>query len=386
MLKRLLSRIGSFVKRRPIVSIVIVVAIAVVGLAVTYETMHMTSAPKFCKLCHPLEGTGALAEYHTWEANIHAANGIECLDCHSKQPGAWGYMLAKMGGLYDVGAEIVLSKERKLELLSRFDGNPEESAKLVKSNICMHCHTDSVNKENREKHWMSFAGVKMRTLDGVINPAFREMYGTPDILQSAVRFGVEPNHAMHINEQNLACADCHTTVSHSGDFRSPVKMETCFTCHDQKRADANLTPVANEDCMTCHVTQVAMQDATAFKEYGVEGTTWSMKDMGCDSCHVDPFVAPTKESCLNCHEEGYDDLLAVFQASFTEQFDIAWDFYIKNISARKTMPEAQRKAFNEYEVMISTLQADGSKGFHNSEYADEVFAHLSDLRDQFIEK
>jgi nitrate/TMAO reductase-like tetraheme cytochrome c subunit len=376
------SKISGFIKRRPAVTIVILLCIIAVGLGVTYEALHLTSEPEFCRLCHPEEGVGPLSEYATWSKNIHAANGVECLDCHSPQPGAYGYLRAKMGGLYDLGAEFILSSERKLEILSEYDGNPQKSAEQVKQIVCLHCHSDSVNAENRDKFFMSYMGVTMRKLDTVVNPAFREIYGLNDLLEEETTYGVDPNHALH-TAQDIQCAECHVKVSHSGSYISPIDKNLCYSCHETQRAEGG-APVEDDDCMKCHVNQVKLQEGNIANKYGVEDTDWVMAGVDCASCHLDSFDKPTSKSCLSCHDEGYIDLYDMIQDSFKENIAVAYEFFSGiSLVNREKLPAEILTILNQYEDMLNILERDGSFGIHNQDYVDVIFAKLEQLRDSY---
>ncbi len=115
---------------------------------INVEAIYHTSKPNFCALCHPGTGPGPLSQVYTWRQNVHAGAGVSCLDCHA-DPGFFGYMQAKVLGLYDVYAEIFKTEEYKLAVLSRSINNPSYSAKLVPSTRCLFCHTDSVNQQIR---------------------------------------------------------------------------------------------------------------------------------------------------------------------------------------------------------------------------------------------
>ncbi len=381
-IKGLFKWIGNFIKKHPVASVVILLAVVVVATFATYEAMHLTSNPKFCKLCHDKDGTGPLAEYATWSKNVHAYNEVECLDCHSIQPGAVGYVRAKVeDGLYDLVMEFITSKEHKLEKLSEYPGNPEASAKLVRASICMHCHTDEVNRDNRDKHFMTFAGVAMRKLDTVKNPEFREIYGMADLLEEPVSSGVEPNHAIHINLE-VPCAKCHDSAAHSGDFIAKPSMQTCWTCHDEMRA-GGANPAENDDCMKCHVNQAGIQEGTVAQKYGVEGERWVMMDLGCESCHPDPFVRPTKESCIDCHDEGYADIMVSFQEAYDEMRADASAFYMGNLEKRSGMTPEKRAIFNEYEKLFDLVDRDGSRSIHNPDYVTNIFGRMDELKAEF---
>lgn len=376
IIRSFFSWLFSFIKRRPLISIAIFAVIVVVGLVGTYEGLHLSSEPEFCALCHPEEGTGVLAEYHSWEKTVHAANDVKCLDCHTIQPGIMGYAHSKaVVGLHDLVYQFLLSKEKKIENLSRFQNDKEHAAELVGANVCLHCHSDSVNQENRENHYMSAFGVTMRGLDTIVNPEFRESKNAIDILTEPVRVGVEPNHAKHV-EMEVACITCHEGLGHSGQFRgSMTSMDTCFTCHDEQR-EKGLNPVDSEDCSTCHVQQPQMQEGTLGNELGIIGIRWEMADLTCDSCHMDAFDRPTPESCMNCHDEGYDELMIGYQEEFEQNMAGAQKFYAEALEDYHKMTPGQRELFRNYDLIYRSIKEDGSRGVHNPEYYGKLYFYL----------
>jgi hypothetical protein len=291
-------------------------------------------------------------------------------------------MKAKMGGLYDLFAELLMSKEAKLEKLSRFEGYPEESATLVNQNVCLHCHSDQVNLNNRKNHFMSFAGVTMRQIDKVENPEFRKIFGLRDILREPTSYGSDPNHSLHVTDNGVLCADCHVKVSHSGSYYSTIDMQTCFDCHEVKRGEGK-HPAENDDCFKCHATQVSIQAGVAAESFGVQGVEWEMSDLSCLDCHTDAFDRPSRESCENCHDEGYADIKDMFQETFDEQLAQADAFWSGQVKNRRTFPRAKQELFNSYEDLLNILKKDGSRGIHNSGYADKIFEHLNMLEEEF---
>jgi hypothetical protein len=291
-------------------------------------------------------------------------------------------MKAKMGGLYDLFAEFVMSKEAKLAKLSRFEGNPEESGALVGANVCLHCHSDEVNFTNRKTNFMSFAGVTMRQIDKVENPGFRQIFGLRDILLEPTTYGSDPNHNLHISDNGVLCANCHIKITHSGSYYSTIDMQTCFDCHDTKRGEGK-HPVENDDCFKCHATQVAIQAGVAAKSFGVQDIEWEMSSNDCLDCHENAFDRPSRESCENCHEEGYADIKDMFQSTFDEQLVQAEAFWNSNVRSRRDLTRAKQEMLNSYEDLLNILRTDGSRGIHNSGYTDKIFERLRALEEEF---
>ena len=374
-LKRLFLNIKAYAKRKPSTFIAIIVGIVFVLLLVTYEALHLTSTPEFCGMCHVETETGAGAEYHTWKKNIHAAADVGCIDCHGK-PGFFGYMRAKMGGMYDLYSEIVHSKENKMAILTEGATNKEYAAKLVPNDWCLICHSDDANKEIRDNTFMSFFGVKMRKVDAVKNPEFRELNGLRDIFNDEMP-NISFSHDNHVNTLGLSCMECHMGVAHGGEFQNKTKMEDCFACHDAEREkNPDMIAPANDDCSACHTTVVAMQEGTLLLEEGEEPTPPSiMADQGiygagnCSTCHMEgAFDLPTAATCgPTCHSEGmdygfmYDDIRAQFDAVKAPLDKLNMQLY----EVLGKMTKEQRAKFNEFKNYYEILANDNSKGIHN---------------------
>ena len=369
--KKWLSRVGAFAKRRPSAFAGIIIAIIVVLLFVTYEALHLTSTPQFCGLCHVETEVGPGAEFHTWSKNVHSFAEVGCIDCHGR-PGFFGYMRAKIGGMYDLYGEIVYSKEHKMEILTKGATDLEYAKNLVPNDYCLICHSDDANKSIRDTTVMSFFGVEMRKVDGVKNPEFRQSNGLLDIYNDEMP-NISFSHDNHVNGLGLSCLDCHSGVAHGGEFKNRPKMETCFACHDERRAqDPNIAAPANDDCAACHTSVVALHEGTLLLEEGAEPIPPSMMvDMGvygaenCSSCHADAFDKPTAATCgTNCHGEFmFDEIRNEFDTVKAPLDALNIELY----KALNKMTAEQKAQFNQFKEYYDALAYDKSKGIHNNE-------------------
>ena len=372
--KRLFLNIKAYAKRKPSAFIAIIIGIVFVLLFITYEALHLTSTPQFCGMCHVETETGAGAEYHTWKKNIHAAVDVGCIDCHGK-PGFFGYMRAKMGGMYDLFSEIVHSKENKMAILTEGATNKEYAAKLVPNDCCLICHYDDENKRIRENTFMSFFGVKMRKVDAVKNPEFRELNGLRDIYNDEMP-NISFSHDNHVNTLGLSCIECHMGVAHGGEFQNRTKMEDCFACHNAEREkNPEIIAPENDACSTCHTTVAAMHEGTLLLEEGQEPTPPSMMvDQGvygaenCSTCHMGgAFDLPTAATCgPTCHGDMdyglmYDDIRAQFDAVKAPLDKLNMQLY----AVVDKMTKEQHAKFNEFKNYYEILANDNSKGIHN---------------------
>ena len=119
--------------------------------------------------------------------------------------------------------------------------------------------------------------------------------------------------------RGVACTNCHTVmkdVSRKRNLKTSVEAETCYQCHQLKRAQMQYSshmPVREGKltCSNCHnphgsITEKLIREA-------------SVND-NCYKCHAEkrgPLLwehAPVRENCLNCHSphgSNYENLLKV---------------------------------------------------------------------------
>ncbi len=122
----------------------------------------------------------------------------------------------------------------------------------------------------------------------------------------------------HASNQ-LSCSDCHNPmakVSATGLLKKQTINETCYTCHQQQRADFAKRshmplPEGKISCVDCHNPH-GSTSKTMLKTDSVNET--------CYSCHAEkrgPFLwehAPVRENCLSCHNahgSNHEKLLTV---------------------------------------------------------------------------
>ena len=162
---------------------------------------------------------------------------------------------------------------------------------------------------------------------------FTREWGTPVATQTAMclqcheggqrMFWEGSPHAM----QNLSCSDCHNPMaklSDSGLLKKPSINETCYTCHQQQRAEfakRSHMPLAEGKmtCVDCHNPH-GSTSKQLLKADSVNET--------CYNCHAEkrgPFLwehAPVRDNCLSCHNahgSNHDKLLNVARPMLCQQ-------------------------------------------------------------------
>lgn len=142
--------------------------------------------------------------------------------------------------------------------------------------------------------------------------SFTREWGTPiekqnDMCLTCHRGGQRMHWPGSIHATNkLGCSDCHNPMarfSATGLLKKPSITETCYTCHQQQRAEFRKrshmpVPEGKMTCADCHnphgSTTRPLLKADSVNEV-------------CYACHAErrgPLLwehAPVRESCLNCH-------------------------------------------------------------------------------------
>lgn len=359
----------NFGRKDPLIFVLaIVVVVTVVGFG-SLEMMHKTSTAEFCKTCHQEEVVGVRGEYYTWDKNIHSEVGVSCLDCHG-EPGIGGYFQAHVvAGMNSLKAQILYSEDHIRDNLTAIASDPVKAEHAAPEESCLFCHSDDWNKKLRKSNVIS-VGPHFRNIDGVILPDYRNQYGRNDILSEDTKVGVTPNHKKHL-DAGLTCTNCHLGVAHGGERYNLPKMETCFTCHDEKRAEFSTIP-ANDDCAACHTMNKKIQEGNFVK--GIDETRWYMADLECSSCHADAWTKPNTDSCVKCHEDSsYGTMMIDTQTAFKSKLAEVQAVRDELYKERETFAPGKLALYNELNFMVRTMEKDGSMGVHNPEYFDAIY-------------
>lgn len=368
------QKLKNFSKKDPLIFTFIIAVIIVVGGYGSLEAIHATSKAEFCKTCHPKESAEVRGEYYTYKLGVHSEAGVSCLDCHGA-PGMKGYVDAHfVAGMRSLYHEIFTPEDKVVEDLTKMSTDPEVASHIVAQDSCLFCHTDKANTDMRRNRIIKVAGT-FRMIDNVKNPDYRTQHGLPDIMTEPLTSGTDPNHAKHI-AAGLKCVDCHLGIGHSGKKDLKPTMESCFKCHDTKRAAAKVP--ANENCSACHSLQKRVQQGTAVKF--VKGDKWYMADQDCTNCHVDTKTAPNAQTCANCHDATYGSMLKDFQTTFKANLAKAKSVRDQLKTQRDKMPYGKLMIYNQINTIVTVCENDMSKGFHNPDYFDALFAKVDELK------
>lgn len=180
-------------------------------------------------------------------------------------------------------------------------------------------------------------------------------------------FGLDFPHKKHLIEQQIACDTCHSNVRTHGEF--VATKSSCAVCHHKE---------TDKDCTSCHSLQT-----TFYQGGSIEGHTISQDIMfeagaGCTDCHLndeDAVFRSDKEKCLDCHEEGYEDMFTEWQSSVKAQVQSLYSSLKEKGKLKLT--DQDKQTLRDIRRTLQKIELDGSAGIHNYASIDEV---LSDMK------
>ncbi len=201
---------------------------------------------------------------------------------------------------------------------------------------------------------------------------------------------------------NADCYGCHSAEGFAAklqgkkvDIANKANFNTlsCVACHDPHDSEypRQLVMAPDKLCASCH-SQEATLKGTAAK--GIEETKGVHSSLTCVQCHMTeanhlmkvirpdaPDLAEKRpDTCTSCHKNSSKKqqaaLLQELQASYTKKMD-ALQADLKSLGAAlKEKPDALntdlKGKLNSARGNLSVLTRDGSRGFHNFEYATKI--------------
>jgi len=213
--------------------------IAIIALVVmtvfSYGAIKFTSMPSFCASCHEMKPA-----FNNWKTSVHAS--VTCYDCHMP-PGVINFITHKAGAMKELYLHFTVFNKPNAPKIHATDLEPINEACLS------NCHS--------LKRQFSFSGH------------------------------LNVPHELHI-KQGLTCSSCHSRVVHGDPDQRKPKMETCFTCHDGKKAP--------DKCGVCHTKMATPDNHKQANWLQVHGQM--SKSINCGKCH-----SWRPDWCMECHKK-----------------------------------------------------------------------------------
>lgn len=164
--------------------------------------------------------------------------------------------------------------------------------------------------------------------------------------------------------QKYTCQSCHSKKVHGKTLKTD-----CEACHHGK-------PDIEERCKDCHQTQVSLYRGTLMGLNSPD--VMADAEVTCADCHINDTYPekPDPETCINCHEEGYDETLQEWQTQTKtglELLKLQLDSLYQSLADKKG--NDFKKSFQRYEEglkLLAILRKDGSLGAHNNQLVEDL--------------
>jgi hypothetical protein len=179
-------------------------------------------------------------------------------------------------------------------------------------------------------------------------------------------------HFDHVYKHEMECTYCHDNSKVHGEVRT--QRENCLTCHHTQET---------RDCTDCHGPQQKMIAGRV--GFGIDETPAMMVDLECEDCHVDLHGennrTATLTTCVDCHEEGYDEFVTEWQDDTQErvgelELSLAEFLQLMTTARPRGIPSADiaiaEHAKNEALQNLEVVRNDRSGGAHNPEAAEAL--------------
>ncbi|MFQ6084216.1 MAG: TonB family protein [Candidatus Aminicenantia bacterium] len=177
-------------------------------------------------------------------------------------------------------------------------------------------------------------------------------------------YGLTFSHENHVVGKKVKCSQCHSNLRKHGEFI--ISKKDCSNCH-------HLRP--NKGCGRCHNLQKKLYRGDFVYMRETLPDVMFQAGIECRDCHLNnqnKIVRPDKEKCLECHDQGYDQMMAEWQSSIRSQIT-----NIKNLIIdleKSSLGQENQKLITQIQRGIEAVINDGSYGIHNFSLLDEFLA------------
>lgn len=184
-------------------------------------------------------------------------------------------------------------------------------------------------------------------------------------------FGLDFPHEKHLVEQNIKCSTCHSNVRRHGEFIAT--KQSCAVCHHRD---------TSKDCKSCHKLQKSFYKGGILDEMEVPEDIMSLAGVECVDCHIsakDTVFRPDNNKCLDCHEEGYEELQDDWQNITRELILVIKAQLIEK--QKLSLSVDQKSLLSKLRRTLQKIELDGSLGIHNYMFIEETLTSLKNKLD-----
>ncbi len=339
------------------------------GVPVSPDPMFLSNVA--CFGCHKGEADSSLSE---WGTVFARASGKSCVGCHGdgfdRLMSIWnssvGRKISNLKPLVSLYKNV--SQRVGNEVYINIANEAEENLVFVERDRSFGVHNIRYTLSLLNRVSQDLMNLKSQILKKKIkdNDNFKVQQECsnchPDayLIQKEVNGKLFP-HKPHV--KRLRCEACHSTKKHGVTYR-----KDCNTCHHS----------GDRKCESCHKIQ-----ALVFS--GKIGNSQSPDPMfeaevSCTDCHVEDSypTKPTKEKCLDCHEEGYQSMMEEWQKETRDKLikakekESSWKSKLEGESGVNLLRDFIK--YLKFSALLDSLERDGSVGVHNYSLFDEILS------------
>lgn len=188
--------------------------------------------------------------------------------------------------------------------------------------------------------------------------------------------GMEYDHNRHL-AAGILCETCHSLDEHG---KTVIEAVSCMSCHHGKEQ--------RRTCENCHPQQASFyKGALAGTAVSGDPDVMAQADTACTDCHdlasTEPVVRTVQKACVNCHGEGYDEMLVEWinadQARVQELAVLVAAAQASVGHESGPTAAAHRRSLAAAEAIQRGLIA--AKGAHNTALAEDAFNRAKAMLD-----
>ncbi len=353
------------------------------------EDVHnsMSESGMNCRGCHIYHSLGPKARVQGSDTYISRAKA--CEKCHGK-------------GFAELMHQWERTSEKKIKRLETlYQSANEELGRLGKRTVAgesMKAARMNIDLVRRGKsvHNMSYADALLNVAHKKISEGLKQAGSSMTLpsfadastiipsecatchvslqVEEVPVFGVDFSHENHVIDHNVKCQKCHSNRRTHGELI--LNRGECLDCHhDQKEP---------KQCNECHdITAALFTGNLAILDEPVPDVMYEA-ELNCYSCHAvegGDIAQSTKAHCLNCHDEGYDDMMDEWQTETQTRLTSVSE--TRKSIIKENLNDAQMENLNRVDQIIEIIQQDGSLGVHNYMLVDQLLGEVLEALKSF---
>jgi hypothetical protein len=178
-----------------------------------------------CLSCHGREKTMIRVNHKNKQDDVHLANGMQCMDCHSAREmhgDGTPYKSLKQPGAMDTKCENCHDPVKPTESHSAHQGKLDCKACHIRHVVsCTNCHFDTLVKKGKRKAVPVWGWLFLMNIDGKVSSASMQTF----VAGGKKTFLIFAPHMSHaVMKKGRACKDCHESANVKQALKGNFKL------------------------------------------------------------------------------------------------------------------------------------------------------------------